>query len=471
MSTIERTLISQLLDALSGYRLEPGRALLAAYSGGPDSTALLELLYRAKLKGLLTRNISALYVNHHLRSQSELSQELQFVESYCSRRSIPLTAVDLGEQAVYTRCSECGESVEEAARILRYEALEHYCDQEAVLTAHTRDDQVETLLMRVFSGSGIEGLTGIPEQREPFYRPLIHTPKSMLMQFLEEQGITFSNDSTNRTGVYLRNQLREIIPEISRVFPGFQRALDALQQKMTWAEASFPSQTPVPECVKPVYGGGGIEFPLSWFCSCAPYERMMRLYEFWNRYLKSDSLPLPFDSIKPFLLWCEAGCPEDVTPVFDVFQGIIEVKGDRVLWKRAVAQKEKKGYLKAVAEGDTRLFGGVYLCVRESDRFTPETLGLVQDEISPPLVVRSFKAGDMMISTGGRKAVSKLFSDWKVPRSMRWMIPVIEDRRGIQAVLGSAFGYHDRAAAIHTRTIEGHEQYLLMSLEIIGSEN
>ncbi len=471
MSIIEKMLISQIISNLERYRLSPERSLMTAYSGGPDSTALLELLYRARTRGLLSRGISALYVNHRLRSSSELDQEIELVTDYCDKRSIPLTVVDLEDQTVYSRAQEFGESVEEAARFLRYEALSEYSDGEAILTAHTRDDQTETLLMRFFSGSGIGGLTGIPEQRDPFYRPLLHIPKSRLLEFLEEEEIPCSDDSTNRTGIYRRNQLRELIPDLSRVFPGFQRALDALQQKMVWAESSLSTEQ-IPEgAVTGSRDNKHAEFSLSWFLGLPLYHRLSHLYSFWNLYLGDEQSSMPFDSVRPFLCWCEQGCPASVTPVFDVYQGTIEVKGDRVFWGRAVAQKEKKGYLKAVTAQETLLFGGVYLCARESDRFTPDTLGLVNEELSSPVLVRSMKEGDELLSTGGRKAVSKLFSDWKVPRHMRWMIPVIEDRNGIQAVLGSVFGYHDRAAAVHTRTIRDNERYLLLSLEIIGSEN
>ncbi len=471
MSSIERILTDQVLSSLKRYQFPPSRPLLVAFSGGPDSTALLEVLIRAAGKALITGRVSAVYINHRLRSTMELEEEEEAITASCSSRRIPLMIADLGEQTVYTRAKEQGESIEEAARRLRYDTLHEYAQGDAVLTAHTRDDQSETLIMRFFSGSGIAGLTGIPEQREPFYRPLLHTPKSLIMEFLEEQKIPYCQDSTNHTSVYRRNQLRELLPDISRVFPGFQRSLEALQQKMVWAGRSLSFKQADYQQIRGESREGTVSFPLSWFFSLGEYQRMEVVYWCWNSYLSHEDKPLPFDSIRPFLQWCEAGHSRKYSaPVFDVFQGRIEVKGEYVFWFRAVAQKEKKGYLKHVDAPDTPLYGGFYLCVRESDRFTPESLGLIQQELSLPLVVRSYKAGDEMNSTGGRKSLGKLFSDWKVPRNQRWMIPVIEDRNGIQAVLGAALGYHDRAAAAHTRPIQEGESYLLCTLEIIGSE-
>ncbi len=470
MSTIEKKLITQITERISSYALDPDRALVAAFSGGPDSTALLELLVRAAESGQLSRRVEAIYVNHHLRSTAELEGEISDITEYCRRRGIPLTIADLGEQTVYQHAQKHRLSTEEAARQLRYEMLLEYAAGGAVLTAHTLDDQIETVIMRVFSGSGIEGLTGIPEQRDPYYRPLLGIPKSRLMNFLETAKVPFCDDSTNRTGIYRRNQLRELMPQIETVFPGCRRAVEALREKMEWAEASLEYD----QDSLPVTGDsarGTAEFSLKRFTALTAYQRMMHLYACWNRFVAPQESQLPFDSIRAFLLWCrQEESAASRTPVFDVFQSTIEVKGDRVFWSRTVAQKEKKGYLKAVTARDTLLYDGVYLCVRESDRFTPDTLGLIDHELSPPILVRSSKEGDVMVSTGGSKSLGKLLSDWKVPRHQRWMIPVIEDRKGIQAVLGAALGYYDRAAAVHTRTIREDERYLLCSLEILGSE-
>ncbi len=472
MNSIERMLIPQLLNRVSAYGLARDQAIAVAYSGGPDSTALLELLVRCRDRGLLAHGLSALYVNHRLRSSHELDAEVEQISEYCTVRNVPLTVIDLGDQTVYKYAWDHDQSIEEAARFLRYQALREYTSNEAVFTAHTRDDQSETLIMRFFSGSGITGLTGIPETRPPFYRPLLEHSKEQLMKFLEQTGTGFCEDSTNRGVVYRRNQLRDLLPEIQRVFPGYQRALDALLCKMQWVRESLDaSDVPLTQTYIDLERETVI-FSLEEFTRLSPYQRMEQLFSWWNSCLGREGESLPFDSLRPFLDWCTRQNElRRRIPVFDLYQSSLEVKGDRVFWRRAVAQKEKKGYLKAVTAGSTLLCDGIYLCVRESDQFTPDTIALVKERLQLPLVVRSPKDGDVISSTGGTKRLSKLLSDWKVPRQMRWMIPVIEDRSGIQAVLGSALGYHDRAAAEHTRTIRDDQRYLLFSLEIIGSEN
>ncbi len=463
MSTIERDLSSRVLKRIADYRFPDSRKLVVAYSGGPDSAALLDILSKSAYAG----RTSAFYVDHALRPPDEMEQERTLVEQFCGQMHIPLRIAELEKGSVHARAHDCGIGVEASAREMRYRAFmgrSEELDGAAVLTAHTLDDQAETLVMRVFQGSSLEGLAGIPEVREPYYRPLLHEQKSALLDYLTEHLVPSWTDSTNELDVYTRNRVRGALEEIETIYPGYRKALDTLRMKIKWALESLDSIAPV--SLPGTFGrlSGSAEFPLSWFLSLQPYTRMQVLYRIWGDHIAGDGeRQLAFASIRPFLEHCRNNLPGD--SVFSAGGSTITIQDGIVLWNRGVAHNRKKRYLKSVQYDSTPLFNAVYLSTITSSILQPGAAGLIREELADPLIVRSAAPGDAMTAVQGTKHLSALFSDWKVPPEDRWKIPVLEDRRGVQAVLGAYFGYADRVAAAHTRQLRQHEHYVLCSIQ------
>jgi tRNA(Ile)-lysidine synthase len=203
--------------------------VVAAVSGGADSMAMLRALV-AVHPNPSTRLMVA-HINHRLRGDESDADEA-FVRNVCETLSIPCQVAHMAAGA----CSHPkGRGFEAIARQARYDCLTKIAESHGaryIATAHTADDQVETVLHRILRGTGLHGLTGIPRARalNPFMsliRPVLPFTRSELREFLAELGQAFREDSTNRSRRFTRNRLRhELIPHlIQRYNPRVDQAL------------------------------------------------------------------------------------------------------------------------------------------------------------------------------------------------------------------------------------------------------
>src|SRR6185436_14299283 len=194
------------------YRSE-SCAIVAAVSGGIDSTALLLALAGLREDGYA---IHAAHVNHHLRGADSDADEA-FVRDLCARLGIPLHVADgtLDPDRVRER------GIEAAARDVRYARLREIREKTGarfVATAHQKNDQAETVLMRLLTGSGIAGLRGIhPLRDDGFARPLLDVPRDAIEAFLRERGIEPRHDRSNDDPRFLRNRVRLVVRELGAI--------------------------------------------------------------------------------------------------------------------------------------------------------------------------------------------------------------------------------------------------------------
>jgi len=206
------------------HMTDPGDIVIAGLSGGADSVCLLAVL--AKLRKLLGIRVEAMHVHHGLRGE-EADRDLEFSRETARRLGVPFREahVDVRE-LVQSR----GLTEEEAARILRYEALENALEDALadaaadaggkapgghIAVAHHADDQAETILLNLFRGSGLKGLGGMRPVRGHIIRPLLGEERGEILDYLRENGLRFETDSTNLKNDYTRNYLRnEILPAL-----------------------------------------------------------------------------------------------------------------------------------------------------------------------------------------------------------------------------------------------------------------
>nr|MDA3938830.1 tRNA lysidine(34) synthetase TilS [Spirochaetia bacterium] len=134
---------------------------------------------------------------------------------------------------------------------------------------------------------------------------------------------------------------------------------------------------------------------------------------------------------------------------------------ERIIWKRVVVVSSKKSYLSLITVGESELFTGFYLKVEENTEFRKDMIWFSRNKLSFPVLVRSKISGDRIHLTEGIKTLKKLFNDWGVLPEDRWEIPVIEDRRGIIAVMGKPFGYSNRIALKYKNCSENSEKLLI----------
>lgn len=217
-ATAERGAVKPMVEAALG-RLCPDwreRPLLVAFSGGPDSTALLLAMHEL-LEETGRKQLRAAHVNHGLHSESGDWAEHCMATAHAL--GVPLACREVEVQAD-------GKGVEAAARRARYAALAALMEPgEWLLTAHHQDDQWETLMLRMLRGTGIAGLTGIREKRRLgrgwLLRPLLDVPREDLRIWLEHRGAEYIEDPSNRETGFDRSFLRnEVLPLLRGRWPG-----------------------------------------------------------------------------------------------------------------------------------------------------------------------------------------------------------------------------------------------------------
>lgn len=213
----------KLYAALSAMDLkEDQRNITVALSGGKDSMALLHSLLEISKECDIT--VSAAHFNHLLRGEESFRDE-NFVVEQCRRFNVPLT-VERADVKAYATENKIG--IEQAARELRYDFLKRV-NKGVVATAHTASDNLETLLLHIIRGSGLDGLCGIPEKRDIYIRPLLNVSTEEIINYCEQNNIAYVTDSSNLSDEYTRNFLRlNVIPLLKELNPSLDTAVQRL---------------------------------------------------------------------------------------------------------------------------------------------------------------------------------------------------------------------------------------------------
>jgi len=202
--------------------LSKGERILLALSAGKDSMTLLDIFFR--LKSDLSIDIGIFHLNHMMRGM-ESDDDESFVSDVARRNKIELFV----HRFDFKNNIPHGRSFEEYAREKRYELLEltrAQNDFHKIATAHNRDDNIETILMRIFTGTGIYGLRGIDFKREKIIRPLLVLSSEEIYGYLDEKRLEWREDSSNKDEKYLRNYIRNSI--LPGIYNRFEHASDSI---------------------------------------------------------------------------------------------------------------------------------------------------------------------------------------------------------------------------------------------------
>ena len=212
--------------------IPPGSHVLCAVSGGADSVCLLHALYH--LRERIPFTLSAAHYNHQLRGQESQRDERfveQFVALCCGPQRLkdgtllPPVRLYTGRGDVAARARLRGTGLEETAREMRYAFLRKTAGEaeaDLIATAHTANDNAETVLFHLARGTGLRGLGGIAPSRDGLIRPLLNTTRREVEEYLLHYALPHMEDSSNEDDSYTRNRLRhQVIPVLEDVSPGF----------------------------------------------------------------------------------------------------------------------------------------------------------------------------------------------------------------------------------------------------------
>ena len=415
---------------------KPGDTVVCAVSGGADSVCMLHVLL--SLCGALQIHVEAAHFNHQLRGE-ESDRDETFVRNLCTGLGV---ALHVGNGNVRARAAQTHESVEEAARALRYTFFSSLPG--LIATAHTQDDNLETVLLNLTRGTGLAGLCGIPPKRGPFIRPMLAVSRAEIEAYLEQNRRSHVTDSTNFLPDARRNRLRQsIVPLLKEENPSLCetafrmcRLLEADEAQLSAQAEAALRQARLPEGIR---------------CSAlAAYPEAIR-----TRAVKLllDQIHAPKLSARHIgsvdrLLFSE--CPSARISLPGGFTAQREY--DRLL---LTADSPAAFEPVALSIGESAILQplGLRVCCEWQENFseiqnTLSTFAVKCDTIgsTEQILLRPRRTHDVMRTSGGRKTLKKLMIDRKIPLRKRDLIPVAADKHGILGVYGIGVNL-DRAAA------------------------
>lgn len=445
----------KVLQTIREYEmLRPGDRVTVAFSGGADSTALLCLLWQ--LREQLQIEVTACHINHQLRSQ-ESQRDEDFVRTFCERHGIPLTVerIDAAQGA-----QQAGESVETYSRAARYRLLERAAGpQGKIATAHTMDDNAETVLFYLARGTGLNGLGGIPPVRGQIIRPLIGCTRREVEAFCAQEGLPFVTDSTNLSDGYTRNRIRHhIVPLMEQVNAGFIKNAAALSGTAR-QDNDLLDQIAQRELIRIRESESPLALDRAAFCSLHPalQTRILLMLQ------KRAGVPADFAKVKRSLAQIRAGGR------IELKRGVmLRCQGRQILLDEdAFYPEQRQPYFeKPFAEGKIPLFGGksveVVIYSGEDYKFFFKKdasilkNGIDCDKMKDIAVFRQRKEGDRIDLSGrpGSRTLKKLWNDRKTPQPQRWRAAVLADKEGVLWAEGlgtdrrAAPGPHSRRVAL-----------------------
>lgn len=398
-------MLNKLLRMLRSYdMLQPGDTVTCAVSGGADSMALLFAMYL--LKDKLEIRVRAAHFNHRLRGE-ESDRDEAFVRQFCDRYDIPLS---VGSSEV----TAGKKGLEAAAREARYAFFETLPGK--IATAHTADDNAETVLMRMVRGTGLKGLGAITPVRDHLIRPMLLVTRQQVLAFLEEYHISYVEDSSNAADTFLRNRLRhQVMPLLKQENPRLAENLSSMALRLREDEAAL---SPDLDCSDGLSVADLRQMP------GAVRSRAI------GSFLESCGVREP--EAAHIALTEELVFSENPSARADLPWGVTVCRS----YDRLIRDMEKPPLEQMIlpCPGQIEMPGMKVLCapaqevVNTKDTFTVSPVGNV--------VLRSRETGDAMRLPGGTKTLKKIFIDRKIPAQQRQYIPVVADDRGVLGVYG-----------------------------------
>ena len=384
------------------------KKLLLATSGGIDSMVLLHLCHQLEL------DIRVAHCNFQLRSD-ESDEDEDFVKSQTDKLQIPIFIKKFDTKR---NAEKEKSSIQVVARNLRYEWFNTLLinnDYDYILTAHHLDDSLETFLINFTRGSGLDGLTGIPQQNGSIVRPLLPFSRTEIEIFAKENNVEWREDSSNTSDNYLRNKLRhDVIPILKELNPSllhsFENTISNLKQ----------AQSLVDDASRIIYRKAVTDIN---------FQKRINLTELiqmpnYHSYLYQWLAPLGFsdwDSINDLVV-AQSG-----KQVFSETHVVLKDRNELILFPKQ-NEIEPSNFLISKDQREIKFPLNISFCnVDDISLEATNCIFVDEDKLQFPLEIRKWQEGDWFYPLGmnGKKKLSKFFKDEKLSlldKSSTWLL-------------------------------------------------
>jgi tRNA(Ile)-lysidine synthase len=423
--------------------LEPGAGVLAMLSGGADSVCLVHAL--RELMG--PDSLACVHVNHGLRAGADPDE--RFCVGLCGELGVDLEVerVEVDDRG----------NLEARAREARYAAAERVRERrllDRIATGHTSTDQVETVIYRLVSSPGRRALLGMPRRSGRLIRPLLDLTREQTREYCQAAGLDWREDETNLDRRFARNRLRlDVLPPLREIHPGAERNVLATADHLR--EEAEVLEDVVDEAARQVGAGGSV--PSVEGTRLRELEPALRRLVLRRLAEEAAGGPVPLRARQ--VREIEELTDHGGSASLDLGGGVRVISEYGLLRFQRDVDVEAPGPSTLPVPGRCRFGDWDLLCDLESGEEALQELGSADEpvldaaKLAAELTVRGWQNGDRIHPLGlrGSKSLQDLFTDAKVPRSLRHQLPVIESEGEIAWIAGVALSDRFKVTATTER--------------------
>ncbi len=383
------------------------KRLLLACSGGIDSVALAHLAVGDEL------DVTLVHCNFNLR-EKESDEDEVFVQNLSDQLKTPflVKSFDTGQYAKNHKVS-----VQMAARELRYKWFNEVMETEGfdyVLTAHHADDSLETFIINLSRGTGIDGLLGIPTKNGRVVRPLLDFSRNDILNYAKNENIKWREDSSNKENKYLRNKIRlEIVPKLKELHPTFSENFQKTQNHLDQTNAILKNH--IGEMKKALFYKDDDHYKIDIIELLKLQPIDAYLYQLFHEFGFTE-----WDNVSALLSGTSGKEVRSKT------HSLLKDRTHLILSER----KDAANGIFFISEKDSMLEVPVQLIFEAVDTLGKASKNVVfldKEKLNYPLVLRNWEKGDYFYPFGmkGTKKVSKFFKDEKMDmysKSKQWLL-------------------------------------------------